>query len=206
MVQSILDVVLLIPVLAFVSAVINTILIVRAFGDKPWGMKGWLVLAIGGWIPWSGFTVLMRLADSQNEALWYLRFSFISLQITSYALYRFHHLLVFRSEDTRLATYGMAIIVGTNIAMSFNTDMLNAVQTQNGDYYTDQFHILLLVLNLILNFSAAYWSIRGLRKLELMSASFYTETGERKLGMICIFDCNNGRTFTDPSLVGYLWR
>lgn len=166
--------ILLIPIIALLFATVSFLFVVRIYWNKPWGLKIWLLVFAFGWIPWSGFTVLMRLADSEYMAQIYLRASFISLQILSYAVYRFHYLLMHKMSSNRLATFGLAILTGFNISMSFNSQMLGVLYIDG--YWVDQFSLQLLTTNLLLNFTAGWWAVKTLRQMNVFS-SFYNEKG-----------------------------
>ena len=71
---------LILPIGAFIIAVIGSILVVYAFRHQPIRVKRWLLSGIILWMPWSFFTILMRYADTEEQALFYLRLSFISLE------------------------------------------------------------------------------------------------------------------------------
>lgn len=174
---------LLLVIGAFLAATASASVVFYAFRSKPLNIKQWLFVFVGGWVPWSGFTVLMRIAPGEELALWFLRGSFISLQVLSYANFRFHHMLVFRNSDNRFASFGMAALMGFNIMSSFNPLLLSVQLTPSGLYWVDLFHPLLLVSNLVLNAWSAIWAVGALRALNLFS-TFYNPDGTRKVGQI----------------------
>ncbi|MCH8908161.1 MAG: hypothetical protein IH840_13815 [Candidatus Heimdallarchaeota archaeon] len=165
------------PIVAFVVSIIFFLLITYSFHSKPWNLKGWLISSVFLWMPWSGFTILLRYASSENLAIWYLRFSFISLQVLLYASYRFHHLMVFKPTDNRFATFGLAIITGFNIVLSFDQTYLHVKSV--GEYYTDSFHPLLMITNIVGANWGIYWVIRALSRMDAL-ALFYDKRGRQK--------------------------
>lgn len=179
---SLLDPILLGPILATIVAFFALLLILYRFKNQTWSVKQWLISSMVLFVMWAALTIIMRLAPNKLIALWFLRGSFISLQVATYSIYRFHYLLVFRKTENRIATFGMATLVGLNTALSFNPYFLDAVKTVNG-LYTDSFNLILLLLSLGFNLWAGLWVVRSLRRLDLFS-SFYTPEGKRKTGQV----------------------
>lgn len=175
---NILDASFLAPSGALVIAIIASILIIRRFQSQTWAVKKWLVICIFSWIPWSGMTVMMRLTDNQESALMFLRISFTSLQLAFFGMYRFHFILTFKSTDRRYSSYGMAILVAFNILSGWNERLLGVVRTENGLYFTDSFHSLLIVTNLLAAAWTGYQTLGALRDLHLFS-NFFSPNRER---------------------------
>ncbi len=178
-----MQVVVILPLGAFIISLIAILFVYRAFITQPWRLKRTLIIGMFFWIPWSGFTVLMRYTDNSKLALLYLRISFLSLQILSFSLYRFHYLLVHNFTDIQTSYFVMAALTGFNIGMSFNEKFLYISQI-NG-VYSDTFHPILLITNLSVNTLAAYWIIKALRNLNLF-AGFYGENKTIKVIQITI--------------------
>ena len=182
---NLVDVVLLIPIIATVIATLTFLLVFFSFYSKPWKLKGWLLTGLFFFIPWAGFTVLMRLAPNENDALWLLRLSFISSQISYYSSYRFHHLMVYKPTDNRIATFGLAALSGICIGLTFSTNNLKVVVASN-KYYTDQFGPFLMLPNILVGTWAAYFTFKALSQMDAF-ALFYDDEGRRNTIPIFMF-------------------
>lgn len=182
----VLEVVLLVPIVSTLIALTGFIFVLISFRAKPWKMKFWLILTTFSFITWAGLTIFMRIADSHQEALWLLRGSFISLQISFYAAYRFHHLMTFRPSDNRIATFGLAALTGFNIALALNTNHLDTLVDVSGKYYVDSFGPLLLTTNVVLGVWAGYFVFQALNEMDAF-ALFYDKKGIRNTVPIFLF-------------------
>jgi len=172
-----LELVLIAPIISLVIAILGFFLIFWSFNDKPWSMKFWIIVSSFFFIPWSGFTVAMRLTDSKDASLWYLRISFISLLIALYGAYRFHHLMVYKQSDNRFETFGLAILMGINIALTMDKRFLHSVITKEG-YFTDEFDPILMIPNIAFGTWATFWTFKSLNEMDAFSL-FYDEEGSR---------------------------
>ncbi len=171
------DPVIIAPVGALIIAILGLVLVYRSTRSQSLGVKLWLLIFMATWIPWSGATIMMRFASNETLAIIYLRISLISLQIAYFALFRFHHLLVFRTTDRRFSSIIVTVLVSFNIALAFNKNMLGV--NKIGDFYTDSFHILMQLSNLFAAGWAGTEAFKALRELDMFS-TFYTPDGERK--------------------------
>ncbi|OLS26485.1 MAG: hypothetical protein HeimC2_15020 [Candidatus Heimdallarchaeota archaeon LC_2] len=181
-----LDIVLIVPIVSTLLALAGFVFVLISFRAKPWKMKFWLIVTTFSFIPWAGLTIFMRLANSHDQALWLLRGSFISLQISFYAAYRFHHLMTFRPSDNRIATFGLAALTGFNIALAINPTHLDTLVDASGKYYVDIFGPLLLTTNVILGAWAGYFVFQALNEMDAF-ALFYDKKGIRNTIPIFLF-------------------
>ncbi|MCE7737679.1 MAG: hypothetical protein GPJ54_22500 [Candidatus Heimdallarchaeota archaeon] len=174
------------PIISTIIAAIGFIFVMISFRAKPWKMKFWLMLTTFSFIPWAGLTILMRTANSHDQALWLLRGSFIFLQISFYSAYRFHHLMTYRSTDDRLSTFGLATLTGFNIALAIDTSNLDTVRDASNQYYVDLFGTSLLITNVILGAWSGYFVFTALNEMDAF-AVFYDKKGRRNTIPIFLF-------------------
>lgn len=176
------------PLGSIIFAITGFIVILQAMRTQSWKVKRWLIIFMFSWIPWSGFTMATRFASSSEFALLFLRLSFIFLQLAFLSLYRFHHILVFRTTDRRFTGFLVEFFVSLNIVMSLNPQMLGVIKV--GEYYTDSFHAFLQLTNLALALIAGVQTYRALRELDIFSGFFNSEgkrsTGQMFLGFIIL--------------------
>jgi len=183
---NLVAIVLLVPILSTIIATIGFIFVMIGFRAKPWKMKFWLIMTTFFFIPWAGLTILMRTANTHEQALWLLRVSFISLQISFYSAYRFHHLMTYRPTDNRLSTFGLATLTGLNIALAIDTSNLDTIKDTTNQYYVDVFGSSLLITNVILGAWSGYFVFNALKEMDAF-ALFYDKKGIRNTVPIFLF-------------------
>jgi hypothetical protein len=149
-------------------------------------MKFWLIATAFFFITWAGLTILMRIANNYNQAIWLLRGSFFSLQLSFYSSYRFHHLMTYRPTDNRLATFGLATLTGLNISLALDISNLDALKDSSGEYYVDLFGSTLLITNIILGAWSGYYVFMALNEMDAF-ALFYDNKGVRNTIPIFLF-------------------
>ena len=123
----------------------------------------------------------MRFADTYEQALLWLRLSFLSLVVDIYAMFRFHYILGYKKSGSRFDLYGMTLLMGLISGLTLNPIFLTAFQT-NG-FWTDLFNPFLLVVFVLYASWTGTWVFRAFRDMDIFS-TFYSPDGTRKTGLV----------------------
>jgi hypothetical protein len=174
-----LNLVLLAPILATITAIVGLMIVYRAFKDKPIGLSIWLFNIFICYTIWGLSTSIMRVVGTQELARLFLQISFIVLQFSSYSIFRFHFNLIEKRGNRYFITYALTFLGSFNVALSFHSQLLNVRSTLDG-YWVDNFAPTLLISNLLMNLLCGGYAVRTLIKLGAFG-EFYSGQKGRNL-------------------------